>query len=271
MTGEAAAAAPRMALVTGASSGFGAAIARALGGLGWSVAIGARRLEPLEEVGREVEAAGGKCFAHVLDMMEPASIEAFVDASVSHLGEFDTVVSNAGVSVPGMLHELSVGELRSEIDTNLFGPMLLTRRVLPALLGRQRGDLVFVSSLNAVLPRPLQLGYTATKAGLEAMVRVLQMELEGSGVRATIVRPGPSHTNFGRNWDRDAILRVLASWKHWGIQRHHRFLPPESIAAAVVSVVTAPPGTHIDLIQLNPEAPLGANPPTDPPDGAFDD
>lgn len=254
------AAVPRTALVTGASSGFGAAIARALGALGWSVAIGARRIEPLEEVASEVEAAGGKCFAHALDVREPASIDGFVDAAQSQLGAIDTAVSNAGICFPGKLHELGVAQLRDEIDTNLFGPMLLVRRLLPPLLARRRGDLVFVSSLNAVVPRPLQLGYTATKSGLEAMVRVLQMELEGSGVRATIVRPGPSHTEFGRSWDRGMIGRILASWKHWGVQRHHQYLPAESIAAAVVNAVTAPAGTHIDLIQLNPEAPLDPDP-----------
>ena len=93
--------------------------------------------------------------------------------------------------MPGPVAELRPEALRAELDTNLYGPMLLTRRVLPGLVERRRGDLVFMTSLNAVLPRPLQAGYTASKAGLEGFVRVLQMELEGSGVRASIVRPGP--------------------------------------------------------------------------------
>ena len=248
--------AQRTALVTGASSGLGAAIARALGALGWSVAIGARRLDPLKDVAVQVEAAGGAAFAHELDVSDLGSIEAFVTATEGRFGPIDTVVSNAGVSIPGRLFELLVEDLRREIDTNLLGPMLLTRLVLPGLIERRSGDLVFISSQNAVIPRPLQLGYTATKTGLEAMVRVLQMELEGSGVRATTVRPGPTHSNFGMDWDPNAVKRVLTSWKHWGVQRHHRFLPAEAIASAVVHTVTAPAGTHFDLIQVNPEGPV---------------
>jgi NADP-dependent 3-hydroxy acid dehydrogenase YdfG len=248
--------APRSALVTGASSGFGAAIARAFGARGWSVAIGARRVERLEAVAAEVKVAGGTAFVQHLDVTRSESIAAFVDASERALGPPDVVVSNAGLSIPGELSDLSEDDLRSEVETNLLGPMWLSRRVLPGLRQRRRGDLVFVTSLNAVLPRPLQLGYTATKAGLEAMVRVLQMELEGSGVRATIVRPGPSKTEFGGNWDAGMIQRILESWKLWGVLRHHNFLAPEAIANAVLTAVTAPAGTHLDLIQVNPEAPL---------------
>ena len=247
---------PRVALVTGASSGFGAAIARAFGARSWSVAIGARRIEKLEVVAREVEEAGGKGFAHPLDVTDPASVDAFFDAAEAAQGPADVVVSNAGISIPGRLDELSVEELRTEVDTNLMGPMWLARRAIPRLRERRQGDLVFVTSLNAVLPRPLQLGYTATKAGLEAMVRVLQMELEGSGVRASIVRPGPSKTEFGWDWDKDMIGRILDTWKRFGVLRHHNFLRPEDVAEAVVAVVTAPPGVHLDLVQVNPEGPV---------------
>ena len=247
--------APRTALVTGASSGLGAAIATALGALGWPVAIGARRLDRLAEVGREVERVGGKPFVHTLDVTDAASILAFLRAAEQALGPVDVVVSNAGIAVPGRFHELGEADLRAEVDTNLLGPMLLVRQALLPMLERGRGDLVLISSLNAVLPRPLQVGYTATKAGLEGMARALQMELEGTGVRATIVRPGPVDTEMGRDWDPGLLKRILASWKHWGVLRHHRFLPPESVAAAVVTAVTAPQGTHLDLIQVNPEGP----------------
>lgn len=246
----------RTALVTGASSGFGAAIGGALGALGWSVGLGARRVEKLEEVARQVDKAGGRGFAHALDMRDGSSINAFVDAVEGELGPLDTVVSNAGIGIPGHLHELSEEDLRSEIDTNLMGPMLLARRVIPGMTARRTGDLVFVTSLNAVLPRPLQPGYTASKAGLEALVRVLQMELEGSGVRASIVRPGPSKTEMGWDWNPDVLKRMLTAWNRFGVLRHHHYLAPEPVANAVVQVVTAPPGTHLDLVQINPEAPV---------------
>jgi NADP-dependent 3-hydroxy acid dehydrogenase YdfG len=243
-------------LVTGASSGFGAAIARAFGALGWPVAIGARRVEKLSGVAREVEDAGGKAFAHQLDVTEPESIESFFKATERALGVPEVIVSNAGIGTPGLLHEVSADELRAEIETNLMGTLLVVRRALPALLERQRGDIVFVTSLNATLPRPFQVGYTATKAGVEGAARALQMELEGTGVRASIVRPGPARTEMGSTWHPAVLKPMLASWKRWGILRHDHFLKPDSIAAAVVAVATAPPGVHLDLVQVNPEGPV---------------
>lgn len=243
-------------MVTGASSGFGAAIARALGALGWPVALGARRLDKLSNVASEVEKAGGKAFPHSLDVTKPDSIEAFFAAAENALGPPEVIVSNAGIGVPGLLHEVSAESLRAEIETNLMGTLLVVRRALPALLERKRGDIVFVSSLNATLPRPFQVGYTATKAGVEGAARALQMELEGTGVRTSIVRPGPARTEMGSDWDPAVLKPMLTAWKRWGVLRHDRFMKPESIASAVVAVVTAPTGVHLDLVQVNPEAPV---------------
>jgi len=249
----------RTALVTGASSGIGAAIAIALGALGWSVAIGARRSDRLGEVASRIVDAGGGGFAHVLDVSEPSSIEAFFAAAERELGPIDVVVSNAGVGVPGRLQDLDVEDLRHEITTNLLGPMLVARRAIPSMIERGRGDVVFITSLNAVSPRPLQIGYTASKSGLEGAARTLRMELEGTGVRSTIIRPGPTRTDFGTGWADETVSEILDSWKHWGVLRHMQTLPAESVAAAVVAVVTAPPGTHLDEIQINPEGPVQRN------------
>ncbi len=245
----------RTALVTGASSGIGAAVARALGALGWRVAIGARRMERLQEVATDVEKAGGQPFVHALDVLQPESIESFFAATEQALGPADVVVSNAGTAIAGTLQELSVEELQREVGTNLLGAMLVARRALPPLLQQGRGDLVFISSLNVVLPRPFQAAYTASKAGLEAMARTLQMELEGTGVRTTIVRPGPTKSEFGWSWAPELIKRIMASWEYWGVLHHHRYLPAERVAEAVVTAVTAPPESRVDLIQVNPQAP----------------
>jgi NAD(P)-dependent dehydrogenase (short-subunit alcohol dehydrogenase family) len=245
----------RTALVTGASSGIGAAIAKAFGALGWRVAIGARRKDRLVEVARDLEQAGGRAFAHALDVTQPASIDAFFDAAREALGPADVVVSNAGVGVPNLLHEARVEDLRKELDTNLFGPMLLARRAIPALVELGRGDLVFISSLNAVAPRTFQAAYTASKAGLEGLAKVIQMELEGTGVRSTIVRPGPTGSEFGASYGGEMARRLLESWKYWGIMRQLHWMYPEHVARAVVAVVTAPRGTHFDVIEVLPENP----------------
>jgi NAD(P)-dependent dehydrogenase (short-subunit alcohol dehydrogenase family) len=252
----------RTALVAGASSGIGAAIASALGALGWSVAVGARRADLLAEVANEVEKAGGRAVALALDLRDPVSIDAFFDGAEAALGPADVLVANAGVCIPGLLHEVRADDLRVEIETNLLGPMLLARRAVASLRARDAaGDLVFVSSENAVAPRPFQAGYTASKWGLEGLARVLRMECEGTGVRATVVRPGPTApTDFARGWSPATLKRVLESWKHWGLQRHLRWMPPASVARAVVAAVTAPPGTHLDLIELVPEGPRDERP-----------
>jgi NADP-dependent 3-hydroxy acid dehydrogenase YdfG len=246
----------RTALVTGASSGIGAAIARAFGELGWAVAIGARRTDRLDEVAGAIAAAGGQPFARHLDVTRADSIDAFFTAAEAALGSVDAVVSNAGISIPGLLHELSVADLEVEVATNLLGPLLVARRALPAMLARRQGALVFISSMNVVEPRPLQVGYTATKMGVEGLAQTLRKDLEGTGVRSIIVRPGWTRSEFGLSWGRDKLIRVLDSWKHWGFMRHNEMLDHAHVAAAVVNAVTAPRGASMDLIQLTPEAPV---------------
>jgi hypothetical protein len=84
------------------------------------------------------------------------------------------------------------------------------------------------------------------------------MELEGSGVRASVVRPGPTLSDFGRGWDAGLLRRLLGAWKYWGVQRHLVTLPAESVAEAIVSVALAPPGTHVRHVEVMPEGPRGA-------------
>lgn len=247
---------PRVALVTGASSGIGAATARALGALGWSVAIGARREERLAPVAAEIESAGGRAFADTLDVGDSASLHAFFEAAEQALGPVDVLVNNAGVCHPGLLHEVEPSDLEDELKTNLLGPLLLSRLAVKSLLARgAAGDLVFVSSENAVRPRPFQVGYTATKTGMEAVAGVLRMELERTGIRATVVRPGPTGTEFGHDWAPELLERLIESWKYWGLFRYMDWLPPESVAQAVMTVVTTPPGTHFDCIEVMPQPP----------------
>jgi NAD(P)-dependent dehydrogenase (short-subunit alcohol dehydrogenase family) len=247
----------RVAIVTGASSGIGEAIARALAARGFAVALGARRADKLAAVAKEIEQAGGRAAPISVDLSDATSLDGFFDRAERTLGPVDVLVNNAGVCVPGLLHEVDPEALRSEIATNLVAPALLARRAIASLLARgARGELVFVSSENAVLPRPFQPGYTASKWGLEGLARTLRLELDGTGIRSTIVRPGPTYpTDFARGWDPALVRRLLETWKSLGIQRHLRWMPAASVADAVVTVVTAPAGVHFDVVQLGPEAP----------------
>jgi NAD(P)-dependent dehydrogenase (short-subunit alcohol dehydrogenase family) len=241
--------------VTGASSGIGAAIAVAFGALGWRVALAARREEQLAAVARLVEEAGGKALPFRCDVASPEEIHAFVDATESQLGAVEVAIANAALTTPALLHEAALDDLERDLRTNLLHPLVLARRVLPAMRTRGRGDIVFLSSESAVRARPFQVGYTASKRGLEGAAEALRMELDGTGVRTTVVRPGPTLTEFGASWSPDVVRRVLVAWNRFGVQWHLSLLAPERVAEAVVHAVTALPGTSVPLIELMPEGP----------------
>ncbi len=246
----------RPAVVTGASSGIGAETARALAEAGIPVALGARRLEQCEAVAAEIRTAGGEAVAHRLDMSSDESVAAFADAVRADLGEVEIVVSNAGVVAPGGLLEVSSERFAGELDVNLVGAHRLVRTFGPAMAERRRGDFVFVSSDVAVRARPFMSAYAASKWGLEGLVQALQMELEGTGVRASLVRPGPTWSEMGADWDADLGAFVLNQWIKFGLARHPHFLKARAQADAITSVVTAPRGVHLSLIEVNPEAPV---------------
>jgi NAD(P)-dependent dehydrogenase (short-subunit alcohol dehydrogenase family) len=115
---------------------------------------------------------------------------------------------------------------------------------------------VFVSSDVAVRARPFMAAYAAGKWGLEGMAHALQMELEGTGVRASVVRPGPTWSEMGTDWDPDDAAFVLNQWVRFGLARHPHFLKPAAIADAITTVVSAPRGIHLNLVEVSPEAPL---------------
>lgn len=246
---------PRTAIVTGASSGIGRAIACALGARRWRVAVGARRDVRLEATAAEIEAGGGTPFAHVLDVTDPRSIDEFFAAAERALGPVDVLVNNAGVATLGRFQTLADDALRCEVTTNLLGPMLTSRRVIASLLERgAAGDLVFISSDATRHAPPRLAAYTATKAGLELLARSLAIELEGTGIRSTIVRVGPTVSEFGSTWPADERQEVLESWPRSRLQRPGSALAPEDVARAVVTAVTAPSGVHLDTIEVQPSS-----------------
>ena len=102
--------------------------------------------------------------------------------------------------------------------------------------------------------------YVTSKWGLEGYVHSLQMELEGTGVRATIVRPGPTLTGMGMDWDPEVTAEVIEQWAAWGFARHSNFMRPAGVAQAIVAAVVAPRGTHATVVELQPEAPISDRP-----------
>jgi NADP-dependent 3-hydroxy acid dehydrogenase YdfG len=246
----------RPAVVAGASSGIGAATAIELAAHGFPVALGARRVEKCQEIADAIRANGGDAIALPLDVTDADSVKGFVHRAAEQLGDIEVMVTGAGDTYFGRLHEIDSETFESQVQIHLIGANRLTTAVLPGMVERQRGDLIFVGSDVALRQRPHMGAYGAAKAGLVAMVTNLQMELEGTGVRASIVHPGPTKTAMGWSLPAEAIGPALEDWAKWGQARHDYFLRASDLARAIRFVAETPRGGFVVAMELQPEAPL---------------
>ncbi|WP_102141529.1 SDR family oxidoreductase [Mycobacterium hubeiense] len=246
----------RPAIVAGASSGIGAATATELASRGFPVALGARRVEKCQEIVEEIESGGGEAIALPLDVTDADSVKSFVHGATEALGDIEVLVAGAGDTNFGRIHEMSTDEFESQVQIHLIGANRIATAVLPGMVERRRGDLIFVGSDVALRQRPHMGAYGAAKAGLVAMVTNLQMELEGTGVRASIVHPGPTKTNMGWSLPAEKIGPALEDWAKWGQARHDYFLRAVDLARAIAFVAETPRGGFIANMELQPEAPL---------------
>jgi NAD(P)-dependent dehydrogenase (short-subunit alcohol dehydrogenase family) len=247
-------------VVTGASSGIGQATAVALAALGHPVVLGARRVAECEDTAKAIRKNGGEAVAVHLDLGDADSVDRFAKEATETLGAVEILVSNAAQNPAGAALDTDSATFDGVLRVNLSGTHRLVRALVPAMAARRRGDIVFVTSDVAVRPRPSMAAYVASKWGLEGYVRSLQMELEGTGVRATIVRPGPTLTGMGMDWDPEVTGRVIEQWAEWGFARHSSFMRPAGVAQAIAAVVDLPRGTHATVIELQPEAPIRTDP-----------
>ena len=257
---------PRTALVTGASAGLGAAVALEMSAQGWKLAIGARRPDRLAETAEKARSQGAaQVYAGELDVTDDASVERFFEASEKALGVADVVVNNAGASRFHWLGETDARWLRSEIETNLIGQMVVTHRALaPLLAAGAEADIVMVSSDAARRPRPGQLAYGASKAGLENYAEALGLALEGTGIRVVKVRLGPALSEFASEWDlsADTTQKRTEHWASFGLrdarmmaQGKLGILMPDDVARVVFDAVTQPRHVLLDTIELQPAVP----------------
>lgn len=136
--------------------------------------------------------------AVVVDLSDPAAVEALVPRVEADLGPIDVLVNNAGVETVDMAAVIDPADVRTATRVNLEAPMVLTRYALPGMLDRGRGHIVYLSSIAGSSGFPSMATYCATKAGINGFVAALRMELKGSPVRTTLVAPGPVDT---RMWD----------------------------------------------------------------------
>lgn len=185
----------RTAVVTGASSGIGAAIARTFAAQGARVALVARRKDRLDALRAEIEAAGGTAVAVAADLVDPGAVDGAVREVAATLGRVDLVVNAAGILVPGFIDgEDAADEWRRQLDVNVSGPLHVFRAFLPDLLAAAAdggpADLVNISSIGAARVEPGAAVYAATKAFVSHLSRNLRNELSPRNVRVTNVEPG---------------------------------------------------------------------------------
>jgi short-subunit dehydrogenase len=180
----------RTALVTGASSGIGAALAKRLARDGVEVVLAARRGSLLERIAGEIASAGGKARPVVLDVASPDAAVDAIRRADDELGGLDLVVANAGLGRPQSARTLSWEKTSDVFRTNFLGAMATLTAVLPRMVSRGRGHLVGVSSVAVYAPTPGGSAYRATKSGMTSFLENLRAELGGTGVSTTAIHPG---------------------------------------------------------------------------------
>ncbi|WP_433937225.1 SDR family NAD(P)-dependent oxidoreductase [Sorangium cellulosum] len=215
-------------VVTGASRGLGRAIALACAREGAAgVGVGYReRAAEAAEVARAVEAErGGRALALGFDVADAAAAAAAVERFEAELGPIDGWVNGAGAVAPGLLVSSDVAQLRAQIETNLLGPLVCARAVLPLMMRRKRGVVLNVSSVAAVRPARGQAAYAAAKGGIEALTRALAVEYARKGIRVVCLRPGPIDT------DMLGGTRALAGEEIVARVPQQRIAAPDEVAA----------------------------------------
>ena len=190
----------KVALVTGASSGIGAAIARRLVADGYRVFGTARKLAASEDFE-----------PLALDVTSDASVARCVATVLERAGQLDLLVNNAGYLVAGAVEEVSLDAARAQLETNFFGVARMTRAVLPHMRARRSGHIITISSLAGLVPVPFWGYYNASKFAVEGLIETLRAELRPFDIKVAMVEPGAIKTPFYAQPHADA----LAEYKPW--------------------------------------------------------
>jgi short-subunit dehydrogenase len=180
----------RTALVTGASGGIGPRIAQALGKEGMNVVASGRREDVLGGVVDELRRLGVRAEAVPADLADPSVADTLIERSEAALGPVDVLVNNAGIEITAAFTRYTREELNSMVSVNLSAPMLITHRVLPDMLSRGRGHIVFISSIAGKIAPAYEAPYGATKAGLIALTQSLRAEYPRGPVGFSVICPG---------------------------------------------------------------------------------
>ena len=200
----------KIALVTGASSGFGLLTSVELAKAGFRVVATMRDLARRERLDQAVAAAGvgARVDVRALDVTKFDTLPGFVDAVVRDYGRLDVLVNNAGFAVAGFAEDIKLDELRLQFETNFFGAVAMTKAALPTMRRQHSGHIIQVSSIAGLHGSVTVSSYSASKHALEGWSESLRMELNALGIKVVLVEPGAFQTDI---WTRGAVMGEQAT------------------------------------------------------------
>ena len=235
----------KVVVITGASSGLGEATARLLSAQGATVVLGARRVDRIEAIARELEAAGGRALALPTDVTRAADVQRLVDAAVEKFGRIDVLVNNAGLMPSSPLERLKIEDWDRMIDVNIKGVLYGIAAALPHMKARKSGHIVNVSSVAGHKVRAGTAVYSATKHAVRVLTEGLRQEVKPYDIRTTIVSPGAVATELP-----DSITEADVQA---GVKAFYEIaIPADSFARAVVYALSQPDDVDINEILFRP-------------------
>lgn len=221
----------RVAVVTGASSGIGYETALAFARRAYAVVLAARRADRLDDLARRCRQAGGEALAVPTDVSQESQVEALVQRAVDAFGRLDVMVNNAGFGQGGQVHELTDRQMRDIFDVNFFGVFYGSRAAARVMIAQGGGHIFNVSSVIGKRGTPLNGAYCASKFAVGGLTESLRVELAPHKVRATLVCPGLTDTEF---FDR---VRGGSSKARVSFARFRTLMPAAKVARRIVSAV----------------------------------
>jgi NADP-dependent 3-hydroxy acid dehydrogenase YdfG len=245
----------RVGVVTGASSGIGAATARALAAAGMRVVIGARRDDRLRAVADDIRRDGGTVEWQATDLRDEASVTALVDAAAARFGRVDALVNNAGTGAVRLVEDGRVDEWRTILETNVLGTLIACRAALRHMLPRESGDIVNVTSVSAAEAWPYMAAYAGSKAAVHALSQALRREVADRGVRVMTVAVHNIQTEFASGLDVAVLPAALARWQALGLLNPAAgMLEPANVAHAIVFMLAQPDPASVHELELRSRA-----------------
>ncbi len=246
----------RVGVVTGASTGIGAAVARELAAAGMAVVLGARRAGRLAAVCEEIRARGGRAEFLATDVRDEGQVEALVAAAVDRHGRLDALVNAAAVGMVRPLAEGRAQEWRATLDTNVLGTAFACRAALRHMLPRGRGDIVNLTSASAHEAWPYLAMYAASKAAVHTLSRGLRAEVAGRGIRVmTIEIHNVGGTEFASSFDPAVLPAAIARWHELGLLNAEApMIEPADVARAVVFQLSQPDPASVHELVIRSRA-----------------